>query len=957
METKPTMPSATNQQVAIEFLAHLTENGLPTISINEFIKRHQTVTIDGVKFRTVLPTKDYIDKKGETRQSGTKSNLTLEHFKDLHLTGVCADPKPKEKGQEWSIDKRNQFNQEYWEIRPSLSSKQMCIIDVDGINENGDVNLKDLLDPENSYLPEELYDISFFVSRKKHLPHFVFYLENLPPHVKIENYQDCLKFAKADILLNHAWERMDKPIFKLYNYKDDLKTIDWNIIKTWIDTNSDTGKKLMTEPKQTKPKKETKPKQKLIIENDSGGDSDCDSEVSNLTETDNETGTGTTNSKVANYQEKKTRLEKIAKCWKENQLDEYKIWLEYSFAFINIFGNSEQAQNLWEKYNKQFCNRYDGNKFEKKNDKMWDSLVKTASKNATNRKLGWGRLIEWAKANNITEYEKQFPYSSTNIDFQRLTDYTFALEFKKKFYTYDGDKSKVVFTGKDKDIEGFYYNGIYWKPLGLNNAEICKNNFAKLYDYYCEEFAKVEDEYDFDEKPYIWTNIKSLDSASRRSAIIKVLTQENYEDNLVWNKNLNLFAFEDCVYDLEKGEFVRPSPEQYINTTCGYALGATIIDTPDKYEVIPPVLERETKFFEDKTYKEIKMKDGKPVMKDGKPVEEDDDKQGFLWSIFEDEEMINFIWKMMASFLKQQNIEEKCYFWLGKGRNGKGTLTTILKLAFGNYFGELGINYWTQYSKGEDTANANLCSLRYARILNTSETGEDNADPNKPIRFITDKYKRITGGDTIKVRNLFSKTPIEFIAGKPLIQTNMMPELVNISNADNYSLRERTNIIKFPFVFVSKDKLDPTNKMLKAGDTGLKEKFQDINYARAFILILIRKYKDYKKDRLTEPESVKQAKLEYFDRDLSQFKHWFYENIQKIPEPKNHDYILVNDIHQTYYAVGNKLTKSKVKELCEKLCGTAPKGSNNGVANVSGTLRLRGYEWIQKDDPNNYNHN
>mmetsp|Transcript_15757 Transcript_15757/g.21663 ORF Transcript_15757/g.21663 Transcript_15757/m.21663 type:complete len:93 (+) Transcript_15757:192-470(+) len=46
----------------------------------------------------------------------------------------------------------------------------------------------------------------------------------------------------------------------------------------------------------------------------------------------------------------------------------------------------------------------------------------------------------------------------------------------------------------------------------------------------------------------------------------------------------------------------------------------------------------------------------------------------------------------------------------------QGTLTELL-----NYFGELSINYYTNFNKGEDTANNNFANIISARLVNTSE--------------------------------------------------------------------------------------------------------------------------------------------------------------------------------------------------------------------------------------------
>ena len=40
---------------------------------------------------------------------------------------------------------------------------------------------------------------------------------------------------------------------------------------------------------------------------------------------------------------------------------------------------------------------------------------------------------------------------------------------------------------------------------------------------------------------------------------------------------------------------------------------------------------------------------------------------------------VDYVLKVVASFLKQSNPEEKAYFWLGRGRNGKGTITELIR--------------------------------------------------------------------------------------------------------------------------------------------------------------------------------------------------------------------------------------------------------------------------------------
>ena len=60
--------------------------------------------------------------------------------------------------------------------------------------------------------------------------------------------------------------------------------------------------------------------------------------------------------------------------------------------------------------------------------------------------------------------------------------------------------------------------------------------------------------------------------------MIKIFKSDNYIEDVKWNKNIHLFVFNDCIYDLSKGEFVEPNIKDYINMCCGYDYNSEIIN-------------------------------------------------------------------------------------------------------------------------------------------------------------------------------------------------------------------------------------------------------------------------------------------------------------------------------------------------------------------------------------------
>ena len=262
-----TFEEQTNRREStMQFLA---SNGVASKPIKDFIETEFKYKDSNDKdFLTTHFVKDYTDKKGETQKGGSKSSLTLADYRELSETGVVSSKdnwKPKIQDNEG----------EYYEVRPCLANQQMCIVDFDGWKESGDITLEQLMDMDE--LPEIFAACSFFVSRTKSLPHFIFYITDLPENIKTGNYINVIKGFEADILFNHAWERRHSSIF---NYgKEGLITISWNDLKCIIDPDKPNSKKLI--PAVAKPKPNPKPKPQK--------DGDDMSEVTHVTAYDSKT--------------------------------------------------------------------------------------------------------------------------------------------------------------------------------------------------------------------------------------------------------------------------------------------------------------------------------------------------------------------------------------------------------------------------------------------------------------------------------------------------------------------------------------------------------------------------------------------------------------------------------------------------------------------------------------------
>jgi phage/plasmid-associated DNA primase len=223
----------------------------------------------------------------------------------------------------------------------------------------------------------------------------------------------------------------------------------------------------------------------------------------------------------------------------------------------------------------------------------------------------------------------------------------------------------------------------------------------------------------------------------------------------------------------------------------------------------------------------------------------------------------------MGSCVVQSNAEEKCYFMVGIGRNGKGTLLKPIKNALGKYWGDLNMGYYTTHDKGADTPNQNLYNCRNSRVISSVEVSDSDYQ-NRAVKFVSDKFKTLTGNDTIYARELGTKNVAYFQAGKAFIQTNVLPVFTKLDT----SIKERIVVINFPYTF----KTNPVEPNEKPIDMTLKTEFEKEIYKTAVISILFEYYKKYKAEGLNIPDNIKSHTNSYFaSESIQNFINKYFE--------------------------------------------------------------------------------
>lgn len=235
------------------------------------------------------------------------------------------------------------------------------------------------------------------------------------------------------------------------------------------------------------------------------------------------------------------------------------------------------------------------------------------------------------------------PVEDPSIDWERVTEHTFAEKMIDLWF-----KGKLLFT----ESNGYVYidaqlnqNNFYcfWQTLD-GKRTLIHQFFRPLFIHYIGalKFYKVKYLSDSKDDIKLYDSlehlIKKLDSPAYRCGVVKSMEVICFksESEIQWNNHPNYFVFKQNIVDLDTKLEVKSFPGQFINVSAGYFYDQWQGNANARAEAKQEILL-------------------------------------FLDSITGSNTiMVRYLLKVMSTFLRQGNIEEKCYFLLGGGRNGKG---------------------------------------------------------------------------------------------------------------------------------------------------------------------------------------------------------------------------------------------------------------------------------------------
>ena len=359
----------------------------------------------------------------------------------------------------------------------------------------------------------------------------------------------------------------------------------------------------------------------------------------------------------------------------------------------------------------------------------------------------------------------------------------------------------------------------------------------------------------------------------------------NYNDDKLDKKmdeSRNLFAFQNRVVDLEKNNEVRDiRPDDYVCLHTGY-------DYPAKSN--PEVR------------KEIR---------------------DLLFSIWENWEVVDYVIAVMALQLHGKKKYEEFYVWTGRGGNGKGVITELVKRSLGDYFHSIPHDCITKRSDKKDAPNPPMAKAKGKRFV---QAQEPEADDKLQIGTI----KEYTGGDEITARQLYHD-PVVYVPQFGLfLQCNTIPKLNKLDGG----IKRRMVIIYFPFQFVDK----PHETHHRKINHDLKDKItKSTEWRDEFVLMLLDVYKTTK--TLVKPKFISDHTDEYLAENDA-VRSWIEENYTTNCDVNDKHYKLpAEDLRKQFISDTNTppfdMPAAKFKTLMEM----------NGVPQKRESNAFAGFEW------------
>jgi len=404
-----------------------------------------------------------------------------------------------------------------------------------------------------------------------------------------------------------------------------------------------------------------------------------------------------------------------------------------------------------------------------------------------------------------------------------------------------------------------------WRCLDGKQPTDIKTSISKFFKEFIEHTIT---EQAIDDEELIKTLNKGIfltSSSSWSQGCIDYL-KELYTDDTFFEKvdaNPNLLCFKDKVWDINICGFREIAPDDCISITTGY-------EAPDIATTLHPEL------------------------------------KNFLESLFENNAKLDYLLDILSYSLFGHRFLQRLMFWKGKGGNGKSALGGLFSLTLGDYIRDFPVSNITKPDDKKDNVSPALISAKPARVL---ICGEPENKEKLQVSFLN----KISGGDPITTRTLYSKAQITYI---PQFQFIFHTNDCRLNKVD-LAVKRRLDVIDFPFLFRPKDVVDSAGE-----DSNLRvikeeyiELFKSPELRDSFIIFLLKRYK--KNYKPTIPKSIIDDTNTFLQEN--NIISTFIDSNIVVTHDKN-DFITSGDIYKLYLEKGgDKIRTNEFNTLMSSL--------------------------------------
>jgi P4 family phage/plasmid primase-like protien len=477
-----------------------------------------------------------------------------------------------------------------------------------------------------------------------------------------------------------------------------------------------------------------------------------------------------------------------------------------------------------------------------------------------------------------------------SLDFKLYNELTTSGLIANYFKTIYSNEFMVV------DDKLYKYTGVYWcadesKKSTLLHQFISTKFYKHMIKYsqgqksiMIKNLDKVETEDDeakikaelqklnqFEEKVNLFCN-----NVNTRNNLVEDIKHHISKTNIKLDDKPLLFVFNNKIYDLGKGQFIKPNPNDYLTVSCGY-------DYVDYYD-------------------------------DDKVIE----LNRIIDTIFTNPEVKNYYMQCLSTGLYGSRLEN-LIIATGAGGNGKSVLDSLMMKAVGSYGYKIPSS--TLLAPIKDGGNPQIANLDNKRFVLAQEP-----DKSKPICSST--MKELTGDDTINSRKLYSGDCEIKLKLSLFMECNQLPKMDEVNDA----IIRRVRVVPFTSKFVDAntykalDEKEIKECNIFQGNTYyITEEFKT-QYRQALLMILFKHFEDFKNNKfqlITQPQECISASTDYLSLSDDIFD-WFTNVFEPTDDPSKILYFgdIFNEFtNSNYYQNMNKKDKreNNLKRFTTKL--------------------------------------